>query len=202
MTLRMPAAPHVPAPGLEQLLALTRPSDTCRGMFFNGVLEAVRTWGDEEARARCAQVSGERRFVDFLSYPASNFLRVIFTAAEMLGPRKGGREVVFRYLGRAATQVFLQSTVGKTMLALTGNDPRRMLASMPNAYRASLTFGERSVEWLGESHGVLEARGDLLPVPYCEGVLKAALELSKASKVSITSRRLSSLDADYEVRWE
>lgn len=200
--MRTPAAPHVPAPGLEQLLALTRPSDTCRGMFFNGVLEAVRTLGGEEARARCAQGSSERRFVDFLSYPMSDFLRVIFTAAEVVGPKKGGREAVFRYLGRTATNVFLQSTVGRTMLALTGHDPKRLLASMPNAYRASLTFGERSVEWLGERHGVLASRGDLLPVPYCEGVLEAAMERSKASKVIITSRRLGSLDADYEVRWE
>lgn len=202
MTLRTPAAPHVPAPGLEQLLALTRPSDTCRGMFFNGVLEATRALGGEEARARCTQVSGARRFVDFLSYPAADFLRVIFTAAQVLGPRRGGREAAFRYLGRAATEAFLQSTVGKTMLALTGNDPKRMVETMPNAYRASLTFGERSVEWPGERHGVLLARGDLLPLPYCEGVLEAALERSKAGKVSIVSRRLGPLDADYEVRWE
>ncbi|MGZ3458816.1 MAG: TIGR02265 family protein, partial [Archangium sp.] len=64
-----PPADSVPAPTLEQLLSLATPVDTCRGMFFNGLLEAVHSLGGEEARARCFAAAGEKRFVDFFGYP-------------------------------------------------------------------------------------------------------------------------------------
>ncbi len=191
----------IPAPELEQLLPLTTPTDTCRGMFFNGVLDAARTLGGEEVRAKCFVASGEKRFVDFFSYPVADFLKTIFTAADLLGPRHGGRDAVFLNLGRRATEDFLNSTVGKTMMALAGNDPRRLLSSFPNAYRASLSYGERTLEWKGDQHARLMARNDFLPVPYQEGVLLAALERSSARRPRVSGHRLGVLDVDYDISW-
>jgi uncharacterized protein (TIGR02265 family) len=189
------------APGMEQLLALTSPTDTCRGMFFNGLLEAVRVLGGEELRARCFAAAGERKFVDFFSYPVADFLRPLFLAAEWLGPAQGGTDSVLRQLGRRGTGDFLQSNVGKTMLALAGQDPARMLSAIPNGCRASLSYGERSVEVLGEGHARLLARRDFLPLPYNEGLITAALERSTARDVQVRGVRRALLDVDYEVRW-
>jgi uncharacterized protein (TIGR02265 family) len=191
----------VPAPGLEQLLVLTSPMDTCRGMFFNGLLEAVRSLGGDEVRTKCLVAAGEKRFVDFFSYPVADFLKGIFTAAELLGPKHGGRDAVLRQLGRRATEDFLHSTVGKTMMALAGTEPFRLLSSFPSAYRASLSYGERSVERLGEQRARLMARRDFLPLAYNEGVLTAALEQSTAQELLVEGHRLAPLDVDYEIRW-
>jgi uncharacterized protein (TIGR02265 family) len=194
--------PSSPAdPGMDQLLALAHPKDTCRGMFFNGLLEAARSLGGEPLRARCFTVAGERKFVDFFSYPITDFLRAIFLVAEELGPTHGGTEAVLRLLGRRATTDFAQSTVGKTLLALAGNDAARVLAAVPNGCRASLSYGERSVEMLGEGHARFLARGDLLPRPYNEGMIAAAIELSEARDVQVRGERRGVLDVDYEVRW-
>ena len=197
----MPASHLVPAPGLEQLLTLVTPEDTCRGMFFNGLLDAVESLGGEEIRRRCLVAAGDKRFVDFFSYPAGDFLKAVFLATEALGPKLGGEATVLRQLGRRGTQDFLSSTVGRTIIALAGNEPHRLLASFPKAYRASLSYGERSVERLGDTHARLTARRDFLPVEYNEGVLTAAMEQSAVSDLVVRGRRLAPLDAEYDVRW-
>jgi uncharacterized protein (TIGR02265 family) len=188
-------------PGLEQLLALTTPMDTCRGMFFNGLLETARALGGEDIHAQCFEALGRRKFVDFFSYPVADFLRAIFVLCELIGPRMGGEDAVMRQLGRRGTNDFLQSTVGKTMLALAGTDPHRLVATVPSACRASLSYGERSVRQLGEHRAALYARRDLLPLAYTEGVLTAALERSTARDIQVQGRRLGPLDADYEMHW-
>ena len=197
----MPASHLVPAPGLEQLLTLVTPEDTCRGMFFNGLLDAVGSLGGEEIRRRCLVAAGDKRFVDFFSYPAGDFLKAIFVATEVLGPTLGGEAAVLRQLGRRGTQDFLSSTVGRTIITLAGNEPHRLLASFPKAYRASLSYGERSVERLGDTHARLTARRDFLPVEYNEGVLTAAMEQSAVHDLVVRGRRLAPLDAEYDVRW-
>lgn len=193
--------PAVPAPGLEQLLSFITPMDTCRGMFFNGLLEAVRALGGDEARAKCFTAAGEKRFVDFFSYPVADFLKGVFTAAELLGPEHGGHDAVLRQLGRRATVDFLHSTVGKTMMALAGTEPFRLLSSFPSAYRASLSYGERSVARVGEQQARLMARRDFLPLAYNEGVLIAAMEQSSARELHVEGHRLAPLDVDYDLRW-
>lgn len=196
------AAAAVPAPGLEQLLNLISPVDTCRGMFFNGLLEAVHGLGGDEARAKCFVATGEKRFVDFFSYPVSDFLRGVFTAVELLGREHGGSDAVLRQLGRRATEDFLHSTVGKTMMALAGTEPFRLLSSFPSAYRASLSYGDRSVVRVGEQRARMMARRDFLPVAYNEGVLLAAMGQSTARELHVEGNRLAPLDADYDIRWE
>jgi uncharacterized protein (TIGR02265 family) len=197
----MPASHRVPAPRLEQLLALATPLDTCRGMFFNGLFDAVESFGGEEVRNRCFVTAGEKRFVDFFSYPAGDFLKALFLAAELLGPKLGGAEAVMHQLGRQATEDFFRSTVGRTIMVLAGTDPHRLLASFPSAYRASLSYGDRSVERLGDTRARVMTRRDFLPVAYNEGILTAALEQSTARDIMIQGCRLAPLDVDYDIRW-
>ncbi|MFE8596214.1 DUF2378 family protein [Archangium violaceum] len=190
------------APGLEQLLTLATPMDTCRGLFFNGVFEAARALGGAEVRAKCLAVAGAKTYVDFFSYPVADFLKTIFTAAELLeGSAREGQSMVLRQLGRRATADFLHSTVGKTMMALAGTDPQRLLASFPSAYRASLSYGDRSVERLGDKQARLMARRDFLPLEYNEGVLHAAMEQSTARELVVRGRQLAPLEADYDISW-
>jgi uncharacterized protein (TIGR02265 family) len=197
----LPSTSVIPTPELEQLLTLTRPVDTCRGMFFNGLFDAVRTLGGEEARARCYVAAGAKRFVDFFSYPVADLLKAVFTAADLLGPRHGGREAVMYLLGRRATGDFHQSTVGKTMLALAGTEPHRVLKTFPSAFRAALSYGNRTVEHLGDRQARLLARRDFLPLAFNEGVITFAMEQSSAKQIVVRGHRLAPLDVDYDIRW-
>lgn len=198
--MSLPVA-SVPAPGLEHLLSLATPADTARGMFFNGLLDAVRSLGGEESKKKVLTAAGERKFVDFRSYPVADLLKAIFTATELLGPKLGGKDAVLRRLGRRATEDFLHSTVGKTMMALAGTNPHRLIDNFPNACRASLSYGERSVEKLGEKHMRLLARRDFLPMLYIEGILTAVVEQAQVQGLTVRGHRLSPLDVDYDISW-
>ncbi|MFY0567635.1 DUF2378 family protein [Archangium lansingense] len=197
----MPLPTPVPAPGLEHLLSLVTPADTARGMFFNGLLDAVRSFGSEEVRAKVLAAAGDRKFVDFRSYPVSDLLKAIYTATDLLGPRMGGRDAILHRLGRRATEDFLHSTVGKTMVALAGTDPHRLLSNFPNACRASLSYGERSVEKLGDKHVRMMARRDFLPMLYIEGILTAVVEQAPVQNLVVRGHRISPLDVDYDISW-
>jgi uncharacterized protein (TIGR02265 family) len=76
-----------------------------------------------------------------------------------------------------------------------------LLGSFPSAYRASVSYGERSVERLGERQARLLARRDFLPLPYNEGVLTAALEQSSAREPVVRGHRVGPLDVDYDIHW-
>jgi len=188
-------------PNLEQLITLTTPEDTCRGMFFNGMLEAVRALGGEDVRAKCHAVAGDKKFVDFFSYPVAEMLKATFTAADLLGPKLGGREAVLHQLGRRATEDFLGSTIGKTLMALAGREPHRLLASLPNSYRAAVSYGERSVERLGDRQARLVSRRDFMPLPYNEGVLLVAMGQSTARDILVKGRRVGPVDVEYDISW-
>jgi uncharacterized protein (TIGR02265 family) len=188
-------------PTLEQLLALATPADTCRGMFFNGLFEAVHALGGEEAHTKCHAAVGGKKFVDFFSYPVAEFLKAVFTAAELLGPKLGGQDAVLRQLGKRATEDFLGSTIGKTLMALAGTDPHRLLASFPNSYRASVSYGDRSVERLGDKHGRMRSRRDFLPLAYNEGVIGAAMARSMAQGIVVRGHRLGPLEVNYDITW-
>jgi len=197
-----PAPVRITSPDFRARLTLTTAADTAKGMFFNGVLDAVQKLLDATARERCLQSSGEKKFIDFFNYPIATFLPMVFTAAELLATSLNGHDAAFRKLGKQATTDFLTSGVGKTLLILAGHEPSRLLSAVPTAFRTAVSYGERRVDLLGPQRAVVKMTRDFMPHPYHEGVLAGALEQMHARNVKVVGRRLGPLDADYEVNWE
>lgn len=187
---------------LEQRLAHATPDKQVRGMFLKGILQVVRSLGDEAALQRCIDVSGETRITDFFNYPAATQLRLAYTAAEILGARNGGFEEGLRLLGRQATADFLGSLAGKTMLALTGKSPVKMLNSLPTAFRASNNYGQHTVEWTGPTRGRFLLTGDMMPEPYNTGVVEAVLMTADVNNPQVVGRQLALLDSECAFSWE
>jgi uncharacterized protein (TIGR02265 family) len=187
---------------LEQRLAQATPDKMCRGMFLKGILQVVRSLGDEAALRRCMDASGETRLTDFFNYPGATQLRMAYVAAEALGARNGGFEAGLRLLGRQATSDFLNSLAGKTMLALTGKNPTKMLNSLPTAFRASNNYGQHSVEWTGPSTGRFVLKGDLMPEPYNSGIVEAVLMIADLKQSRVVGRQVALLDCECAFSWE
>jgi uncharacterized protein (TIGR02265 family) len=192
----------IDARDLAARLALAKPSDAAKGMFFNGALSAIKTLAGDAAADRCRQISGEKKFIDFFNYPITGFLKLTYTAAEILAPKLGGYEAVFRALGKQAVDDYLATTVGKTLLAIAGKNPKRLLYTVPSAFKAAVTYGERKVEFRGDSGCLFSMRGDFMPHPYHEGVLKTVLEALTGAETSVVGTRLGVVDADYEITWK
>jgi uncharacterized protein (TIGR02265 family) len=186
---------------LEWRLSVAGPEDSVRGLFFNSALEAVRKLGGEAVVGRCQVAGGEARFLDFYSYPLRAFLRLLGSAARELGARVGGGEAVLRELGRHANAGFLASPVGRMAVLMSYGSPRRMMQSVPDIYRHSLSFGEQSVVWTGQSQGRFVLRGDLLPSACHEGVLEALLESAGGRRVRVSREWVRGLDGEYAFSW-
>ncbi|WP_257462553.1 DUF2378 family protein [Archangium lipolyticum] len=182
-------------------MSMAAPEDTVRGLFFNSALVAVRKLGGETVVRRCLEEGGEGKFLDFYSYPLKAFLRLLGCAARELGARWGGGEAVLRELGRHANAGFLASPVGRMAVLMSYGSPRRMMESVPDMYRHSLSFGEQSVVWTGQSQGRFVVKGDFLPSACHEGVLEGLLESSGGRRVRVSREWVHELDGEYAFSW-
>jgi len=186
---------------LAQRLAHATAKDTCKGMFFNGVLLATERLVSVDARKALFAKAGGKKFVDFFNYPITDFLPLAFGAVELLLPKEGGWEAGFRRLGRQATDDFLGTAVGKTLLLLANDDARRLMSSLPSGYKTAVSYGERQVIWGGPKACTFKMRRDFMPHPYHEGVVEQVLQAVGANDVKVGGRRVGQLDTDYDVSW-
>jgi uncharacterized protein (TIGR02265 family) len=174
------------SPGeLEKRVALVRPEDTMRGFFFAAALKAIRNQGDEAAVNRCLEAVGREQFLAFFRYPIAPLLRLLYVASWSLSGTHGGFEGALRYLGRQAAPDFLESPMGRILLKLAGNEPRRLFGALPSAYRALMRHGECSVGWTGMQSGVIRFKGNVIPPPYFEGAVRTVFEAMKKTGVEV-----------------
>jgi uncharacterized protein (TIGR02265 family) len=164
---------------LQQRLALVQPAHMVRGLAFNAVLAVVAgRHGDEAAEALARRV-GLPRCVDFFSYPAGDFLRLLYATADALEPELGSAEAVWQRCGAACLEhFFYMSTVGRALSKLIGrNDPRRAFSYTPIAYSTLVNYGARDCRELGAHRLRLMFKGDMQPMAFHEGTLRAALQV-------------------------
>ncbi len=185
---------------LEARIRAASPQDTVRGLIFNALFDAVEEHlGKPAALALDPQQKGHR--TDFFSYPVADFLRLAGAAADALEPRLGSTgEGLFRIGYRSVSNVF-GSGVGATMLALSGKDVRRLLGQTASGYRATVSYGERKLEWVGERHARFHFQRDFLLPRFHEGVFTAALDAVEAKEPKVEGRQVGPLEAVYDLRW-
>jgi uncharacterized protein (TIGR02265 family) len=185
---------------LQRRLAATTDADTSRGINFNRVFDLVRERAGAEAARRCDPRGKGSRF-ELFAYPVREYLQAAWAAGELIAPGLGGVESFWNSLGRRSVTGFLGSTIGRAIFAVAGRDPRRLITAAPAGYRAAASYGERTVEWLGEKRARLSVKRDFLPPAFHRGVILAALEPSDARDPVVTIRETGPLDADYEIAW-
>lgn len=186
---------------LERRIAATTDADTSRGLNFNRLFDLVREkLGEETARACDPHRKGSR--TDFFSYPVAEYLRIAWDAADRLEPVLGSVDAVLEELGSRTVTGFLSSVLGRTIYAIAGRDPRRFVSAGPSGYRSAVSYGERSVEWLGERHARLIFKRDFMPPVFHRAVIVAALGASEAKAPRVLAKATGLLDSEYDVSWE
>jgi uncharacterized protein (TIGR02265 family) len=173
-----------------------------RGFFFKGLLESLRTLGDETLVRRCVEACGQERFVDFFSYPVQLLFPVMFTALPVLAERYGGGEAALRFMGRQASIDFLGSVSGKAMLLLAQGNPRLLISSMPTAFRVALSYGDGRVEWTGPTQGRLTMFHSFVPPPVNEGSVLQMIEAGRAQHIHVAAHAEGDLDVVCDFSWE
>jgi uncharacterized protein (TIGR02265 family) len=185
---------------MQRRIAAATPRDTVRGLIFNSAFKVISELAGSGAAVAC-DPAGRGLRTDYFSYPVTDYLRVAFAAADRLERELGSVDAVFFRLGFRATYDELDSLLGKTLAAIVGRDPRRLIANAANGYHATVSYGTRTVEWLGERSARLVFRRDfLVPAFHC-GVLTGAVEAMGGRDVKVSGRELAFLDSEYELSW-
>jgi len=188
---------------LDRRLELVRPVHTVRGLAFNAILALVAEQAGQAASERLAGDLGLKRIIDFFSYPASDFTRLLFRASELLAPHVGSEEQGLRACGTACLQhFFYSSTVGRALAKIMGKrDPARAFSNTNITYATLVNYGTHECEAAGPRQLRLVFRGDMQPVAFHEGTLAAALAVTGA--VGTVKSTAHSLDhSEYLIEWQ
>ena len=187
---------------LRARLSAATPNDTVRGLIFNGTFSVIRARLGVDGARRC-DPAGQGQRTAFKSYPVSEYLELVFGAVERLEEHFGDPDAVFYAFGHGAlVSVFSSSVLGTTLKMLAGGRPAQLLANGPTGYLATVSYGTRTVEVVGERHVRLVFRRDfLVPTFHC-GVLSAGVESVGGRDVRVRGRQTGFLDAIYDVEWQ
>jgi uncharacterized protein (TIGR02265 family) len=186
---------------LEQRLALLKPTDTTRGFVFGAALDLVKSEVGEEAVKRCLEAAGTAKFTAFFSYPVSTFVKLVYAAARELSVKHGGFEASMHLLGNRVAPSFLESTTGKMLLSLVGKESKRLMDSMPTAYRTAWDHGSCALVWTGPKSGRF-TYNNAVPAVYFAGSVQQILNAAQLKGVKVTARQVSTLESQVEFSWE
>ncbi|ATB40986.1 hypothetical protein CYFUS_006448 [Cystobacter fuscus] len=184
-----------------QRMGLAPETATVRGLIFNAVFKLVEQHRGAVAATELRARIAKKPLVDFFSYPARDFLQVLFSAGELLAPHYGSAEAAIRACGAAAVGGFFQSGVGRTLTTIIGQgDPKRLFSSAPTAYSTAVSYGQRKFSVLGERRVSLHFKGDMQPVEFHQGLLEAALQ-GVGCPGQVQVRRIGLEEAEYIIEW-
>jgi uncharacterized protein (TIGR02265 family) len=187
---------------LEERLLLTPPGDMARGFVFSTILKVVRNEAEEAALKRCLEAANEASFIPFFNYPMRSLLRLFYAAAWELSDKHGGFEKAMWYLGASSVPEFLQSAVGRLLLAMSGMNVRRLVERIPVAYPTIYEHGGCTLSWVGDKRAQLHLQGNLFPPPFIEGAVLHVLQAIKPAGVTVQVRRMAPRENMLTVSWE
>ncbi|WP_434384535.1 TIGR02265 family protein [Melittangium boletus] len=185
---------------LQRRQALVGPRDTTRGFLFLTALDVVKTQLGKHAHERCLRAVNNTAFTAFFSYPVSSLLALSYAAAQELSLEQGGFTQALQHLGFRVAPRFLESTTGKMLMSLVGRDPRRLLESLPTAYKTAWDHGGCALKWLGPKSGRLTYT-NALPAPYFAGSVQQIL-FSARLRGQVLSRQVTLTESTVDFAWE
>jgi uncharacterized protein (TIGR02265 family) len=186
---------------LERRLAAATPEDTSRGLNYTTLFALVRDHLGPDA-PRELDVLGRGSRVDFFSYPITEYLTITWNALDRLEPLFGSIDAVLTELGRRTMAGFLASMIGRTVFSVGGKDPVRMLSTGPTGYRTAVSYGHRTVEFLGPKQARMTFQRDFMPPAFHAAVILTGLQASHALRPRVVGRETGFLDSVYEIGWE
>jgi uncharacterized protein (TIGR02265 family) len=187
---------------LERRLRLATPEFTTRGILFLATLTTVQELGGEEMGRLCLEASGETEFVEFFSYPTRALLQMLATAAWLLRARYGSYEEVLWHIGKRAAELYMTSVVGRSAQLVSATDPMRLVRTLEELYKVSMTYSAPTVVWKGPRRGILSVQRTFTPLPYHEGGAVTIGAILGLKNVEAHARATGPLSLELELSWK
>jgi uncharacterized protein (TIGR02265 family) len=186
---------------LAARIAVTKPGDAVRGLFFKVVFDLIEQTGGTEALRQVRTGTLAKDISDLRTYPASDYLTLLYSAADVLEQKLGPQDAVFNACGRACVGRFSKGP-GQVVFGILGKgDPQRLFAQTRVAFSTVVTYGTRDHRPAGSKACIIAYRGDMQPPAYHVGIFEGALE-ALGFKGTVRAQTLSIESVDYEISWE
>lgn len=150
-----------------------------RGMFFEGVLDAVKRMnGEAAARAVIEDADIKYRITNFGLFPHRDFYKIFYRAARLIHPRSSISDAMHQIAQSFYPAMFAESLAGKTMAVLLGKDPVQVLGRLVDAYKIAVPWNEHVCE--RSDRGTFVWRCKVEPCPFyartLEGIATGMVE--------------------------
>jgi uncharacterized protein (TIGR02265 family) len=164
-----------------------------RGLFLEGLARVVEKLQGPTAMATLAECAGvPLKTIAFRSYPLRDFYRIYYLAARLLHPSTPMSESM-RLVARTFFPIFQTSLLGRTMSALMGDQPSKLLPLLARAYNLSVDgnrheanlCGPRELLWICEVEPVEWYTATFT------GIIEGAMPAGTTAQVAVEARARS-----------
>ncbi|WP_224240144.1 TIGR02265 family protein [Hyalangium gracile] len=192
----------MPANKADLLARLTavHPGDNALGLFFTTVFHLVEQQAGPAALTKLRTGELAKDYSELRMYPVKDFLHLLFSVADLLEPRLGSPEAVFRACGETSVTRY-NSGPGRFLFnVLARGDPHKLFSMAQVGYNTAVTYGRREYQVISPKSGVLRANGDMIPPAYHEGILIGSLKLLNVQ--GRARARVQGIDrVEYDITW-
>jgi uncharacterized protein (TIGR02265 family) len=162
---------------LEQRIVSAGPSAQLRGLFFNALSAAVMKLAGPVADQKVRKAAAEpRQYVDQLSYPTSEFLRLLWKAVEQVLPRARNVDEAFELLGGSMMEALVRSPFGRALEGQKERSPEAIMKPLLATLNPMIAPGQRLVSSVGGGKAVLVFKEEVLPIQLYIGLLRTLVE--------------------------
>ncbi len=188
---------------LELRISGTTPQDTLRGLFFAAVESVVlRTVGPMGEPAMKEALENPKVWVDSLTYPTAEFLRLLWRAVELIAPHTGGVEETFTLLGVSCMQALVRSPLGRPLEQLSGDGGAATLAApLMATLQTMISPGERKVIGNHPGSTLIVFKEEVLPIQFYTGMLSAAFEKLRGVHIACKWEKTAASRIEMTVSW-
>ncbi len=188
---------------LELRISGTQPSDMLRGLFFAAVESVVlRTVGPMGEPAMKEALENPKVWVDSLTYPTAEFLRLLWRAVELIAPHTGGVEETFTLLGVSCMEALVRSPLGRPLEQLAGTGGGKGLAKpLMATLQPMISPGERKEIGATDRSATIVFKEEVLPIQFYTGMLSAAFEKLRGAHIKCKWEKTAASRIEMTVSW-
>jgi uncharacterized protein (TIGR02265 family) len=187
---------------LELRIASTAPSDTMRGMFFNALIAAVLRLVGAAAEPQLRRAAKEpKAYVDSLSYPTHEFLRLLWKAVELLAPKRKSVEDAFEQLGHSTMDALLRSPFGKSLETLKAGGVQAFFRPLLDTLNPMIAPGHRLVSEASPERVKLVFKGEVLPIQLYVGLFRSLAGSLFHVELNASWEKMAAERIELELSW-
>ncbi len=186
---------------LEQRIA-SAGTGVLRGLFCNALLSAVMKLAGPVADQKVRRAAAEPKpYVDQLSYPTSEFLRLLWKAVEQVLPKARNVDEAFELLGAAMMDGLVRSPFGKALEGQKERFPDAILKPLLATLNPMIAPGQRLVSSVATGKAVLVFKDEVLPIQLYIGLLRSLVQAFYRLPIEARWEKPSAQRIELSITW-